>query len=72
VSFRDETRFEVLPVLVKKITAKAVLINLGEAGDHWVPQSCIATDSLTELCEGFLGDVHIAEWFVRKEGLMVG
>lgn len=68
--YQDEVQYTALPVLVKKITAKAVLINLGEGGDHWVPQSCIATDDLGDICEGYLGDLNIAEWFVKKEGLV--
>lgn len=68
--YQDEVQYVVLPVLVKKTTHKAVLINLGEGGDRWVPMSCISTASLAEIDEGYLGDIEVAQWFAEKENLI--
>lgn len=68
--YQDEVRYETLPVLVKRMSAQAVLINLGEGGDHWIPQSCFSVQSLSEICEGFLGDVEIAQWVLQRKGLL--
>lgn len=69
--YQDEVQYITLNVLVKRLTAKAVLINLGDnEGDRWVPQSCMSTATLADITEGYLGDVEIAEWFAKKEGLV--
>lgn len=68
--YQDEVQYVTFNVLVKRITARAVLINLYEGKDQWVPQSCMSVNTLNEITEGFLGDVEVAKWFAEKEDLL--
>ena len=68
--YQDEVKYEIRHVTVMKMTARAVLMrNQVSKVEFWVPQSCLSVETLNEIGEGFIGDVEIAEWLCKKEGI---
>ena len=67
--YQDEVQYKPIRGTVKKITAKAVLIILPSRVEQWIPQSCIAVPDLAEICEGYIGEINVAQWLCDKEGL---
>ena len=54
----------------RRQTAKALLVHIPDLGrDVWVPQSVIDDDSEVYE-EGGSGELVIADWWARKEGLV--
>ena len=54
----------------RRATAKALLVRIPDLGrDVWVPQSVIHDDSEVYE-EGGTGELVLAEWWARKEGLV--
>ena len=52
-----------------KVTDKAILVELQELGEtKWIPKSVIDTESEVNNV-GDHGDVVVATWWARKEGL---
>lgn len=51
---------------VVKTTDRAVLVEVG-GEEYWIPRSVIEDGD--ELDEGDNGEIEVADWFLRKEGL---
>jgi hypothetical protein len=53
-----------------RATAKALLVSVPDLGDDiWIPKSVIHDDSEV-YDEGHEGELVLAEWWARKEGLV--
>lgn len=56
-------------VTAKRATAKALLVEI-DGETYWVPQVAIHDDSeVFDAAENSKGDLVVAEWWARKEGL---
>jgi len=55
-------------VLCKRQTPKAILVELQQEKEVWIPQSQIHDDSEVYR-EGDAGTLVVSEWFAEKEGL---
>lgn len=65
-----EEYVELPPVLVKKLTEKAALIEIDDETEAWIPLSVIEDgDSLLEGDE--YPSLNVQKWFAVKEGLPI-
>lgn len=54
----------------KRETPKALLVELEDGTERWIPKSAIHDDSeVYDSTENATGEIVIHEWFARKEGL---
>lgn len=57
-------------VIIKALTAKAILVELESGDEQWVPLSCVDLNATNvQLERGAEGTLAIARWFAVKEGL---
>lgn len=61
-------RFASVYAEIEASTEKAVLLDVGDDADKWVPRAVIKDGE--DLDVGDTGDVEIEEWFALKEGLI--
>lgn len=54
-------------VIVKHVTERALLCDLGAGDVHWIPRSVVENGNALE--EGYAGTIEVAAWFAEKEGL---
>jgi len=64
----DPVRFEDAEVIGS--THLALLVDIGDGEDHWIPRSVIHDDSeVFDDNENAQGTLVLKEWFAEKEGL---
>jgi hypothetical protein len=60
-----------MPVEVRVIFAseRALLVDLGDGDEVWIPFSIIFEDDLVGIEIGETTEINVASWFVEREGL---
>lgn len=59
--------YEQIKGTVKHITKKAVLFELDDGEEIWIPMSVIFEDDLAEIDVGVIGEISVAQWFYERE-----
>lgn len=66
----SDTSYVPVECLIRHLTQKAALVlELDEGREVWVPLSVIHEEDLGDLEVGLEVEINVAEWFADKEGL---